>query len=43
MRRLHEGEMMGGDMIEGNQIQLRPIRDEDWPRLEEWGCSREAL
>jgi len=30
-------------MIEGNQIQVRPIRDEDWPKFEEWGCSREAL
>jgi RimJ/RimL family protein N-acetyltransferase len=35
--------MKGGDMIEGNQIRLRPIGDEDWLRFEEWGSSREAL
>jgi RimJ/RimL family protein N-acetyltransferase len=30
-------------MIEGNRILLRPIQEEDWPRFEEWGKSREAL
>lgn len=30
-------------MIEGDRILLRPIREEDWPRFEEWGKSREAL
>lgn len=30
-------------MIKGKRILLRPIRDEDWPLLEEWGQSREAL
>ncbi|MEJ2212352.1 MAG: GNAT family protein, partial [Anaerolineae bacterium] len=30
-------------MIEGDRINLQPIREEDWPRFEEWGKSREAL
>jgi RimJ/RimL family protein N-acetyltransferase len=30
-------------MIKGARIQLRPIRDEDWPLFEAWGQSREAL
>jgi aminoglycoside 6'-N-acetyltransferase len=30
-------------MIKGNRVLLRPIRDEDWPKFEEWGRSRDAL
>ena len=30
-------------MIEGIQIRLRPLRDEDWRKIEEWGSTREAL
>lgn len=30
-------------MIRGNRVLLRPIREEDWPKLEEWGKSRDAL
>jgi aminoglycoside 6'-N-acetyltransferase len=30
-------------MIKGNRVLLRPIREEDWPKFEEWGKSREAL
>jgi RimJ/RimL family protein N-acetyltransferase len=30
-------------MIEGARIRLRPIQDEDWRIVEEWGRSREAL
>ena len=30
-------------MIEGSRVLLRPIRDEDWSKFEEWGKSREAL
>jgi RimJ/RimL family protein N-acetyltransferase len=30
-------------MIAGSNISLRPIGDEDWPKFEEWGMSREAL
>ncbi len=30
-------------MIRGTRVLLRPIRDEDWPTIEEWGYSREAL
>jgi RimJ/RimL family protein N-acetyltransferase len=30
-------------MIEGNRVLLRPIREEDWPKFEEWGKSRDAL
>ena len=30
-------------MIEGGQIRLRPLRDEDWHKIEEWGSTREAL
>jgi RimJ/RimL family protein N-acetyltransferase len=30
-------------MIEGKNILLRPIRDEDWPIIERWGQSRAAL
>jgi aminoglycoside 6'-N-acetyltransferase len=30
-------------MITGTRVLLRPIRDEDWPRFEEWGKSRDAL
>ncbi len=30
-------------MIKGTRILLRPIRDEDWLAIEEWGQSREVL
>ena len=30
-------------MITGSRILLRPIGDEDWPKFEEWGSSREVL
>jgi RimJ/RimL family protein N-acetyltransferase len=30
-------------MIEGSRVLLRPIRDEDWSKFEEWGKRREAL
>ena len=30
-------------MIEGEHILLRPIGDEDWSAIEEWGRHREAL
>ena len=30
-------------MIEGNHILLRPVREQDWPKFEMWGHSREAL
>ena len=30
-------------MIKGSQIRLRPLRDEDWRKFEEWGSTREAL
>lgn len=30
-------------MITGTRIQLRPLRDADWPLFEAWGGSREAL
>lgn len=30
-------------MITGSSVSLRPIRDEDWPKFEEWGTKREAL
>lgn len=30
-------------MITGNRVSMRPIRDEDWHKLEEWGRSRDAL
>lgn len=30
-------------MIKGSHIVLRPIQDKDWPIVEEWGQSREAL
>jgi RimJ/RimL family protein N-acetyltransferase len=30
-------------MIQGNRVRLRPIREEDWPKFEEWGKSRQAL
>jgi RimJ/RimL family protein N-acetyltransferase len=30
-------------VIKGTRILLRPIRDEDWPKFEEWGKSRDAL
>jgi RimJ/RimL family protein N-acetyltransferase len=30
-------------MIKGSRVVLRPIQDKDWPILEEWGQSREAL
>ena len=37
------GEIAGGKMIRGTRILLRPVRDEDWPIVEVWGRSREAL
>jgi aminoglycoside 6'-N-acetyltransferase len=30
-------------MIKGSRILLRPIQDQDWSIIEEWGKSREAL
>jgi RimJ/RimL family protein N-acetyltransferase len=30
-------------MIRGVHVLLRPIQDQDWPVVEEWGRSREAL
>jgi RimJ/RimL family protein N-acetyltransferase len=30
-------------MIKGIRVLLRPVRDEDWQIIEEWGRSREAL
>lgn len=30
-------------MIKGLRVVLRPIQDKDWPMIEEWGQSREAL
>jgi RimJ/RimL family protein N-acetyltransferase len=30
-------------MIRGERIVLRPIQDQDWPAIEEWGQKREAL
>jgi len=30
-------------MIRGTHILLRPVRDEDWQIIEDWGRSREAL
>jgi aminoglycoside 6'-N-acetyltransferase len=30
-------------MIKGDQILLRPIREEEWLKFEEWGRSRDAL
>ena len=30
-------------MIKGLQVALRPIQDKDWPIIEEWGQSRDAL
>ncbi len=30
-------------MIMGPRLALRPIQDKDWPTIEEWGRSREAL
>lgn len=30
-------------MIKGTQIVLRPIRDEDWPTIEEWGRDPDGL
>jgi aminoglycoside 6'-N-acetyltransferase len=30
-------------MIRGERVLLRPIRDEDWSKFEEWGQSRDAL
>ena len=30
-------------MIKGTRVVLRPIQDKDWPIVEEWGQSREAL
>ncbi len=30
-------------MIEGERILLRPIREEDWSRFEEWGKNRDTL
>ena len=30
-------------MIKGNRVLLRPVRDQDWPKFEEWGASRDAL
>jgi len=30
-------------MIKGKNVLLRQIRDEDWPVIEDWGKSREAL
>nr|NIV35491.1 GNAT family N-acetyltransferase [Anaerolineae bacterium] len=30
-------------MIEGSQIRLRPLQDEDLLKFEEWGSTREAL
>ena len=30
-------------MIKGSRVLLRPIQDKDWPIVEEWGRSREAL
>ena len=30
-------------MIRGTKIVLRPIKDEDWPIIEQWGTDRESL
>lgn len=30
-------------MIKGSRVLLRPIQDTEWPIIEEWGRSREAL
>ena len=30
-------------MIKGSHVILRPIQDDDWPIIEEWGHNREAL
>ncbi len=30
-------------MISGERIRLRPVRDDDWPVIEAWGQSREAM
>ena len=30
-------------MIKGSRVILRPVQDKDWPTIEEWGQSREAL
>ncbi len=30
-------------MIKGTNIILRPIKDEDWPTIEEWGSDQNAL
>ena len=30
-------------LIRGSHVLLRPLRDEDWLKIEEWGRSREAL
>lgn len=30
-------------MIKGERVALRPIRDEDWPLIENWGSRREGL
>ncbi len=30
-------------MIRGERVLLRPVRDDDWPLLEEWARCREAL
>ncbi|HUH97769.1 MAG TPA: GNAT family protein [Anaerolineales bacterium] len=30
-------------MLKGPHLSLRPIQDKDWPTVEEWGQSREAL
>ncbi len=43
MHCVDEGRMKGGKMLKGNRVSLRPIRDEDWHKFEEWGNSRDAL
>ena len=30
-------------MIKGKNVLLRPIRDEDWSIIEDWGKNREAF
>jgi RimJ/RimL family protein N-acetyltransferase len=30
-------------MIKGDRIVLRPIQDQDWPTIEEWGKERDSL
>ena len=30
-------------MLRGKTVQLRPLREQDWPLVEQWGQSRDAL